>query len=82
MKLVIGILFVAMLSACSSMMENYKARVCNEEGGYEQGMNAAKSGKPMNQEFASIGRHERLSSRLQRWFGLCQSQHAQYISQC
>ncbi|HLE00549.1 MAG TPA: hypothetical protein VJB59_09830 [Bdellovibrionota bacterium] len=34
------------------MMESYREQMCNEEAGYQQGMNDARDDKPMNMEFA------------------------------
>ena len=34
------------------MQQAYQEQVCNENGGYEQGMNDANTGKPMDQSFA------------------------------
>lgn len=44
----IAILFMA---GCASMQEAYVQQTCNENGGYTQGMNDAREGKPMSTYF-------------------------------
>lgn len=42
------------VTGCASMMKTYKAQVCNSNGGYQQGMNDARDGKPMDQSFSQV----------------------------
>jgi len=51
-KLLLATTLVVSLTNCASMMENYRAQTCNENAGYERGMNDAREDKPMNSQFA------------------------------
>ncbi len=50
----IAVLFLLSLASCASLEEAHRQQVCNEHGGYQQGMNAARGDQPMDLSFARL----------------------------
>lgn len=50
---ILGMVCVLNLAGCAGMQQAYRDQICHAEGGYERGMNDARTGEPMNQSFAN-----------------------------
>ncbi len=51
-KIILALAFTS-IAGCASIQKAYEEQVCNTNGGFQQGMNDARDGKPMDSSFGS-----------------------------